>query len=87
MDGGGHMPGAVDRGCRLNGASVVIMTAPPGYTISAPSWGIVNGMLAVAPARSAGAIGLQLASANPSRGETRFALTLPSDGITRIAGY
>ncbi len=87
MDAGGDLPGGNGRGLRLDGSSGVIMTVPAGYTVSAPSWGIINGTLAVDPARSGGAMRLWLESANPSRGEMRFALTLPGDGPARVTVY
>jgi len=88
----GGAPGdRTGRGLRLDGSSGLVMTLPAGYRLDSPSWGIVNSTypnLAGVEDEAGGAdVGLELAGANPSRAESRIALTLARDAQARVALY
>ena len=67
------------------------MTLPAGYTLDSPSWGIVDNtypnLVAVKEESPGANMRLELASANPSSGETRVTLALPREGLARVVLY
>ena len=90
MDAGGAYDPA-GTGVSLGMVAGQIMTLPAGYDFSIPSWGIHNntylGPVSVADTPPPTGLGLALAGANPTSGDTRLALDLPRDGNVRVNVY
>jgi len=91
-DAGGVPTDPPGAGLWLEAVNGQVITLPEGYTLNAPSWGIVNNTVGVD--ESTGPLpggrlrlGLALAGANPFRGEGRVALDLPRAGHARVAVF
>jgi len=87
-DARGVDAGGLPRGLMLEEVGGQVMTLPEGYTLNSPSWDVVDnrlhGPLGVPAPREQAQPELVLAGENPSRGDTRFALTLPRDAHARV---
>jgi len=87
--GGAYDPAGT--GVSLGMVGGQIMTLPAGYDFSIPSWGIYNntymGPVAVGDPPSPTNLGLALAGANPTSGDTRLVLALPGNGEVRVKVY
>lgn len=89
-DAGGTQGGAPGAGLSLESVSGQILTLPAGYTVNAPSWGIVdNGFTTAGAGETAmpDRLALDVAGANPFSGQARLTLTLPRAGRIRVAVY
>jgi hypothetical protein len=83
-DAGGSGPGPADTGLSLEAVNGQVMTLPEGYTLDAPSWGIVNNLVGVDDVPAPARLRLASAGANPFHGEARVALDLPRAGHARV---
>lgn len=84
----GTDPSGEPRGFSLVEVNGQVLTLPPGYTVNAPSWGIVDNHFSsvldagtpVAPKRT----GLMLAGENPTRRGSRLELSLVHEAEVRV---
>jgi hypothetical protein len=88
-DAGGVSTEPFTNGLWLEAVKGQVITLPEGYTLNAPSWGIVNNTVGVDEGAAAHELRLALtpAGANPFTREARVALDLPRAGKARVAVF